>query len=57
MTTVIKPKDEKNWSPVYINKSKNSVMICGDSFGQADPYKMVIMSREQFKQLQKVKLK
>ncbi len=43
----IEPKDERNYSPVYWDVRGDSFMICGDSLGEPDPYKMVVMEKSQ----------
>lgn len=53
----IEAKDKYNYSSIYVKKhNSDCISIMGESFGESDPYKMVTMSRAQFKRLQAVKL-
>lgn len=44
----IDPIDTKNFSPVYLEIEEDTVCIADSSFDDYDPYKMVVMSHDQF---------
>ena len=57
MERKIEPRDPANYSPVYVEFKDRTVLIMGDSFGRADPYKMVAMGLDQFRALANPELK
>lgn len=50
----IAPNDPENWTAVYIEFGEECVCIKEESFNAPDPYKMIILSNDQWNKIRKI---